>query len=104
MGYLSYEMGPGTLSLAKNKNFNRGPKPDISLLWVQRSIVADKLTGATYIQSIRKGDFEWISTMVQTLLCLKSTRNLQGSTDASQLALVLASPELAITMAILIGR
>jgi para-aminobenzoate synthetase len=96
MGYLSYEMGLGTLSLVKNKTLNRGPSPDVSLLWVQRSIVVDKLTGTIYIQSIRKGDFEWISAMVQTLLCLESASGLQGDADTSELASALATARIAL--------
>jgi para-aminobenzoate synthetase len=96
IGYLSYEMGLGTLRRAKNRKLNPPSNPDMSLQWVQRSIVVDKLTGTTHVQSIRKGDFEWISTMVRAILCLEPTRTLQHGTNTPELAAALASARIAL--------
>jgi para-aminobenzoate synthetase len=96
MGYISYEMGLRTLSLATKKKIDSGPNADISLLWVERSIVVDKLTGTTHIQSIRRGDSEWITSMMETLRCLKSRTSLQTEINASELASVLASARIAL--------
>jgi para-aminobenzoate synthetase len=96
IGYLSYEMGLETLSLETRKNADREANADISLLWVERSIVFDKLTGTVHLQSIRRGDSEWIATMTETLRCLKPRSSFQIETNASELALVLASARIAL--------
>jgi para-aminobenzoate synthetase len=96
IGYLSYEMGLGRLNLEARKNFDSGSNADISLLWVERSVVVDKLTGTIHIQSIRAGDMEWIATMTETLRCLKSRTAFQMESNPSELALVLASARIAL--------
>jgi para-aminobenzoate synthetase len=96
IGYLSYEMGLGRLNLEARKNFDSGSNADISLLWVERSVVVDKLTGTIHIQSIRTGDIEWIATMTETLRCLKPTTGFHMENNQSELALVLASARIVL--------
>lgn len=68
VGYLSYEMGLASVEVDQHR-FPEGVEviPDISLMWVDRSIVVDKEQGVVHIQSIRKYDLEWISTTTEAL-------------------------------------
>lgn len=96
IGYFSYEMGIETLNLALRGESGRGPNADISLLWAERSIVVDKLTDTIHVQSIRRGDFEWIATMMETLQCLSPRSSVQLESSASELAGMLASARVEI--------
>ena len=96
IGYFSYEMGIETLNLAPRRESGRGPNADISLLWAERSIVVDKLTDTIHVQSIKRGDFQWIATMMETLQCLSPRSGVQLESSASELAGMLASARVEI--------
>ena len=96
MGYLSYKMGLETLNLATRKVPNGGPNADVNLLWVERSIVIDKLMDTVHVQSIRRGDAEWISTMTETLRSFKSKIRYESDLGKSQLSLTLASARITL--------
>ncbi|KIW27447.1 aminodeoxychorismate synthase [Cladophialophora immunda] len=68
MGFLSYEFGTASLHLDVPEQA-RSPTstPEISLLWVERSIVFDNCTGMAYVQSIRPNDDCWVDEMVNEL-------------------------------------
>ncbi|OAP61290.1 aminodeoxychorismate synthase [Fonsecaea erecta] len=68
MGFLSYEFGTASLHLDVPEH-TRPPvsTPEISLLWVERSIVFDHYTGMAYVQSIRANDDSWVDGMVNEL-------------------------------------
>ncbi|EXJ87621.1 aminodeoxychorismate synthase [Capronia epimyces CBS 606.96] len=71
MGFLSYEFG--TTSLNMDVPLQQGSEPstpDISLLWVDRSIVFDQATRKAYVQSIRQDDRFWVEEMVQKLMSI----------------------------------
>ena len=75
VGFLSYE---GGLDLAIPKHFSpligHYPRvvPDLSLLWVDRSVVLDKETGRTFIQSLRANDDAWLSDMTARMILLQN--------------------------------
>lgn len=72
MGFFSYEFGAASLNLDVPPQQGSPPStPDISLLWVERSIIFDHLTGTAYVQSIKQNDLDWVQEMIQRL----------GSTD-----------------------
>ncbi len=68
IGFLSYEFGTASLNLKVSKLHE--PKlstPEMSLLWVDRSVVYDHDTGRAYVQSIRESDSIWVEEMATTL-------------------------------------
>ena len=95
-GYFSYEMGLETLNLATRKTSDRGPNADTSLLWVERSVIVDKLTDTVHVQSIRKRDYEWIATMTEALQYMKPIASPQLDTNSSELAVILASARITL--------
>ena len=73
MGYTSYEACLETLdvrgNLVKNAHVNH-EKPDVSFVFVERSIVIDHISCNVYIQSIKPADHEWVSetsSLLETL-------------------------------------
>jgi para-aminobenzoate synthetase len=96
LGYFSYETGLETLHLITREESCSTPNADISLLWVERSIVVDKLTDTVHVQSIRKDDSEWVTTMRETLQCLQSGSSLQTDSKSSDLAVILASARITL--------
>ncbi len=61
VGYLGYELGLGALQvpLMHRKGFSRKNNPDLSLVFVERSIVVDSHFGDVYIQSLKTDDDQW---------------------------------------------
>jgi para-aminobenzoate synthetase len=96
LGYFSYETGLETLALITREDSCSALNADISLLWVERSIVVDKLTDNIYVQSIRKDDSEWVASMRATLQCLQPRDNLQIESKSSELATILASARITL--------
>jgi para-aminobenzoate synthetase len=69
-GFLSYEFGAGALNLdVPPRESRRAPSstPDVSLLWVDRSVVFDNATGLAHVQSIRDNDSCWVEGMVRKI-------------------------------------
>ena len=96
LGYFSYETSLETLGLITPEDSCSTPNADISLLWVERSIVVDKLTDNIHVQSIRKDDSEWVATMRETLQCLRPRNSLQTDSKSSDLATILASAHITL--------
>jgi para-aminobenzoate synthetase len=60
VGYLSYELGVRSLSVPRRTEEVKS-HPDINLVFVERSIVRDSVTGNVYVQSLIPNDDAWIS-------------------------------------------
>ncbi|KAF5385234.1 hypothetical protein D9615_001286 [Tricholomella constricta] len=62
IGQLSYELGVRSLHVPLKANDNLGSRhPDVNLVFVERSVVVDIVTGKAYIQSLIPEDDKWIS-------------------------------------------
>ena len=67
IGFISYEFGTASLQLEKPRKAGSSPTtPEISLLWVDRSVVYDHITGMAHVQSLWTDD-PWVDAMAQTL-------------------------------------
>jgi len=71
IGFFSYEVGLERLDVKQeHRCVSEGP-PDISLLWVERSLVIDHVSDEVHVQSIRRDDATWITEMVAKFDILK---------------------------------
>ncbi|KAK5064881.1 hypothetical protein LTR84_000715 [Exophiala bonariae] len=69
MGYFSYEFGTASMNLNMPANGEASTStPEISLAWIDRSIVFDNYTGTAYVQSMREDDGIWLQD-IATKLC-----------------------------------
>nr|BCB28854.1 para-aminobenzoic acid synthetase [Mycoleptodonoides aitchisonii] len=88
VGYLSYELGVEhltSLPRRRAKSFD-GRHADVNLVFVERSIVFDSLTGQVYLQSLTPKDNDWISSIVSQLegLDLSQTNTVSSPSDPGQ--------------------
>ncbi|EJD54604.1 para-aminobenzoic acid synthetase [Auricularia subglabra TFB-10046 SS5] len=60
VGYFSYEAGVETIDVRPLLEDDRAP--DMNLVYAERSLVLDTLTGRIYVQSIRPDDSHWVKT------------------------------------------
>ena len=71
IGYLSYELGVNTLPVPLKGLSDRGGNlnlhADVNLIFVERSIVLDAVTGKLYVQSLLPHDETWILETTRTL-------------------------------------
>ena len=69
VGYLGYELGLEALQvpLMHRKGFSRKNNPDLSLVFVERSIVVDSHFGEVYIQSLKTDDDQWMEETARRL-------------------------------------
>jgi len=69
VGYLAYELGLETLQVPvmHRKGFSQKKNPDLSLVFVERSIVVDSHFGDVYIQSLKINDDQWLEETVRLL-------------------------------------
>lgn len=67
VGYFNYEIGVASLDIPLEYRRPGHSRPDINLVFVERSVVIDKKTSTVYIQSILGSDDGWISR-TQSLL------------------------------------
>ncbi|KAF9041742.1 para-aminobenzoate synthase [Hymenopellis radicata] len=70
LGILSYEVGLRQLDVTPKSSRDarrKLPHPDVNLIFVERSIVMDHLTGKVYVQSITPDDGLWLRDMAQML-------------------------------------
>ncbi|KZT75094.1 para-aminobenzoate synthase [Daedalea quercina L-15889] len=83
VGYLSYELGTGSLSpdSLHNSSGTVGRNPDVDLVFVERSIVIDAASGKVYIQTLLPDDEAWLQEMV--LLVKKCPRSRSESRRSS---------------------
>ncbi|KAK2764927.1 hypothetical protein FQN54_008624 [Arachnomyces sp. PD_36] len=80
MGLFSYEAGLEKWGLRTPEHADKDGMCDISLLWVERSIVIDKQTGMTYIQSTRDSDEVqggWLDSITQRLQKFSCSKSLE---------------------------
>lgn len=77
VGYLSYELGVQCLSVPPRPDeLKRNRHPDVNLVFVERSIVRDSITGNVYIQSLIPDDDKWIQGTAALLKCIISSTNV----------------------------
>ena len=67
MGYVSYEAGLDLLDVSTTDRNSPRAVPDLSLLWVERSIVVDHQTNTILIQSLRRDDDCWLEAITTTI-------------------------------------
>jgi para-aminobenzoate synthetase len=72
MGFINYEASLETIGIRphidRNSSRPRGSRnPDMSFVFVERSIVIDHQKGRLYVQSIRPFDNEWVSRTISVL-------------------------------------
>ncbi|KAL2039034.1 hypothetical protein N7G274_008083 [Stereocaulon virgatum] len=70
MGYISYEACLETIGVNKqpsNPAGKRLQRPDLSFVFVERSLVVDYAQGKTFIQSIKPDDDEWLDSSTSRL-------------------------------------
>ncbi|KAG8829036.1 Protein phosphatase PP2A regulatory subunit B, partial [Serendipita sp. 405] len=65
VGYLSYELGCDHLTPLPPQPIPVRKHPDLNLVFVERSIVIDKLSGNIYIQTIKPKDDAWLEETIQ---------------------------------------
>ncbi|TFY63134.1 hypothetical protein EVJ58_g3427 [Rhodofomes roseus] len=65
VGYLSYELGTETLSPSPPQEAGNTScrNPDVNLVFVERSIVIDTVSGEVYIQTLLMDDEAWVQEM-----------------------------------------
>ncbi|KAJ7786490.1 ADC synthase [Mycena metata] len=66
IGVLSYELGVESLDVTLTDGNRKRQHPDLNLIFVERSVVIDSLTGHVFIQSLIPDD-PWISDTVSIL-------------------------------------
>ncbi|KAI9460504.1 para-aminobenzoate synthase [Lactarius psammicola] len=69
VGYLGYELGLETLQVPvmHRKGYSQKNNPDLSLVFVERSIVVDSHSGDVYIQSLKTDDDQWMEETARRL-------------------------------------
>lgn len=69
VGYLGYELGLETLQvpIMHRKGFSKKNNPDLSLVFVERSVVVDSHFGDVYIQSLKIEDDQWMEETARRL-------------------------------------
>lgn len=61
VGHLSYELGMESLSVPVPHRRRSGRHPDVNLVFVDRSVVRDSVTGDIYLQSLIPNDDKWFA-------------------------------------------
>ncbi|KAI0961914.1 hypothetical protein AcV7_000891 [Taiwanofungus camphoratus] len=70
VGFLSYELGVQSLSAAvASRKTERSEQhhPDVNLVFVERSVVLDSVSGKVYVQSLKPDDNVWLTEMTSLL-------------------------------------
>ncbi|KAI1611935.1 aminodeoxychorismate synthase [Exophiala viscosa] len=93
MGFVSYEFGTDSLNLHVHPRGRPSSCiPDVSLLWVDRSIVFDHETKTAHVQTIRNGDKDWVEGMSGRLrLRNETTMRSRDPLEQIELQRILAS-------------
>ncbi|KAF8078895.1 ADC synthase [Lyophyllum atratum] len=69
IGQLSYELGMQSLHVPLTSDVGHDNRhPDVNLVFVERSVVLDTITGKVYVQSLIPDDDKWISNTSAELL------------------------------------
>ncbi|KAL4070651.1 ADC synthase [Scleroderma citrinum] len=95
VGYLSYELGVESLSLPSTVTAMDNRHPDMNLVFVERSIVLDSMTGTVYIQSIIEGDSKWLADTTKLLRSATQNHstNIAPSSTNAQTTIILPDSE-----------
>jgi para-aminobenzoate synthetase len=73
VGQLSYELGVHSLHVPLERNADTENRhPDVNLVFVERSVVLDSVTGKAYVQSLIPGDDSWITRTKLKLIAASS--------------------------------
>lgn len=75
IGFFSYGVGLERLDVNEARRARSEELPDISLLWVERSVVIDHTSNTVHVQSIREDDSTWITKIVAELSSLKRSKS-----------------------------
>ncbi|KAJ7103359.1 ADC synthase [Mycena belliarum] len=67
IGLLSYELGVHSLGVSLSEECRTTQHPDLNLIFVERSVVLDSITGRVFVQSLISDD-SWIADTTATLL------------------------------------
>jgi para-aminobenzoate synthetase len=82
VGYLGYELGVQFLSVPHRTEGTRGTRhPDVNLVFVERSVVRDSVTGNIHLQSLIPDDHAWISDTAAILE--DAARSLETDADTA---------------------
>lgn len=83
VGFLSYELGVHSLcpSLHPQLTKDHGKHPDVNLVFVERSIVLDSVTGRAYIQTLFPNDDAWMASTAAQIQSAHSSVPVQESPD-----------------------
>ena len=94
VGYLGYELGLETLQvpLMHRKGFFRKGNPDLSLVFVERSIVVDLHFDDVYIQSLKTDDDQWMEETTRRLTQIALTPSSTASPCEPPVALFSQPP------------
>ncbi|KAI9802035.1 MAG: hypothetical protein M1825_003091 [Sarcosagium campestre] len=88
VGYITYEMGlyslaPEHARLSKEQGLSQH-SPDVSFVYIERSIVIDHHEGTAYVQSLHRGDASWIQETTSTLKDFVSRQQTHTSPPTPQ--------------------
>ncbi|KAI0688669.1 para-aminobenzoate synthase [Cytidiella melzeri] len=84
IGFLSYELGVKSLSPSLSRPAEHSSQHhDINLVFVERSIVLDSVTGNTLVQSILPQDDAWLLSMEAQLRALATTSSAKDECNRS---------------------
>jgi para-aminobenzoate synthetase len=68
IGQLSYELGVNSLAVPLGRTHQTRRHPDLNLIFVERSVVLDSVSGRVYVQSLVAEDTAWISDTISNLM------------------------------------
>ena len=74
-GFFSYEAGLDLLHVSTADHHSSRTVPEISLMWVDRSIVVDRQENTMFIQSMRRNDEWWLHQMTSKTSMLSYKQN-----------------------------
>jgi para-aminobenzoate synthetase len=78
VGSLSYELGVKTLGVDHHKyTEGRRRHPDVNLVYIERSVVVDAVSGRTYVQSLLPED-PWVNDIFAKIRGLSGQRDDEG--------------------------
>lgn len=67
MGYVTYEACLETIDILPETNYNSSRRPDLSFVFVERSVVISHKQNTITIQSIKESDSTWVHSVSDTL-------------------------------------
>lgn len=94
MGYISYEACLDTIDMSKPSTVERDPsgQPDMSFVFVERSIVVNHSIGKLYVQSIKPTDDQWVTDTASILQDINPTSISQDDPVSTSLANIVTLP------------